>query len=92
MRIPGRLKWTGLRQRRLTHQEAVAFAGGTAAFVEGPDDEGLTTAAVTGGKDAGDAGGVFLVLGFHVAALVTFDVEGFEQGLFRPSKWVAVVR
>jgi hypothetical protein len=64
-----------------THQEAVALAGGAAAFVEGPDDEGLATAAVAGGEDAGDAGGVFLVLGFDVAAGVGFELEGLEERL-----------
>ena len=30
-----------LRQVRDAHEEAVTFACGTAAFVDGPDDEGL---------------------------------------------------
>ena len=70
-----------LRQTGRPHEEAVTLTGGTPAFVEGPDDEGLTTAAVTSGEDAGEAGGVLLVLGLDVAAGVAFDVEGVEKRL-----------
>ena len=51
---------------RDTHEEAVAFACGGAAFVDGPDDERLATAHVAGGEDAGEIGGEFPVIGFHV--------------------------
>jgi len=40
-----------LRQRSLSHQILVAFAGGAAAFVDGPDDQAL--AAALGPKQAG---------------------------------------
>jgi len=44
----------GLRQIRVTHQPAIYFPCTAAAFVEGPDDEGLATAAVARGEDAFD--------------------------------------
>ena len=68
------------------HQIAVALAGGAAAFVEGPDDEALAAAAVAGGEDAGNARGVFPVLGFDVAARVALDAERVEQRLLRPEE------
>ena len=64
-----------LWQRGVAHQVAVALAGGAAAFVEGPDHQALAAAAVAGGEDALEAGGVFLVLGLDVGARVALDAE-----------------
>ena len=64
-----------LRQPRLAHQIAVALAGGFAAFVDGPDDEALASAAVTGGEHAGDVGGVFSVVGLEVETLVMIEAQ-----------------
>ena len=63
------------RQSRLPHQVAVAFAGGFAAFVDGPDDEALASAAVTGGEHGGDVGGVFSVVGLEVETLVMIQAQ-----------------
>ena len=57
-----------LRKFGAAHEGAVAFAGGAAAFVDGPDNQGLAAAGVTGRKDAGDAGGEAAVVGFDVGA------------------------
>ena len=75
-----------LRQIRGSHEEAIAFASGATTFIEGPDDEALAAAAVAGGKDAGEAGGVFLVLGLDVAAGIAVHIEGIEERLFRPEE------
>lgn len=75
-----------LRQIRGSHEEAVAFTSGATTFIEGPDDEALAAAAVAGGKDAGEAGGVFLVLGLDVAAGIAVHIEGIEERLFRPEE------
>ena len=45
-----------LRQIRLTHQEAVAFTRGAAAFVERPHDQALAATAVAAGEDALEIG------------------------------------
>lgn len=39
-----------------SHEVAVAFPGGSATFIEGPDDEALAAAAITCGEYAGDIG------------------------------------
>src|SRR5690606_29542147 len=63
------------------HEVAVAFAGGGAAFVDGPDDEALAAAAIAGGEDAGEVGRVDVVVGLDVAARVGVEGERLEQGL-----------
>ena len=86
------LLWSGMSRSRCSgqirraHQVAVAFAGGAAAFVEGPDDQALAAAAVAGGENAFDVGGIFFELGFDVGARIAFDAERFEQRLFGPEK------
>ncbi len=50
------------RQVGAAHEEAVALAGGAAASVDGPDDEGLAPSHVAGGEDAGQVGGEGAVL------------------------------
>ena len=72
-----------LRQIRVPHQVAIAFARGAAAFVDGPDDQALAAAAVAGGEDALDAGRVFLVLGLDVGARVGFHIDFLQQRLLR---------
>ena len=52
-------------------------AGGTAAFIDGPDDEGLATATIAGNKNALEVGGEFSVLtdkGLPIATRV-LDLE-----------------
>jgi hypothetical protein len=71
-----------LGQHGLAHQVAVAFAGGAAAFVDGPDDQALAATHVARREHAGDAGGVLAVLGPGVAARVAFDAELGEQLVF----------
>jgi hypothetical protein len=78
--------WSGPRRTRRAHQVAVAFAGGAAAFVEGPDDQALAAAAVAGGEDALEVGRVLLVLGLDVAAGVALDAELLEQRLLGPEE------
>ena len=63
----------GLRELRGSHEELVALACHTAAFVEGPDDEGLTATAIARGEDARDVGHVLLVVGLDVGAGVAFE-------------------
>ena len=62
-----------LRQVRVPHQVAIAFAGGAAAFVEGPNDQALAAAAVPSGEDALEVGRVFLEFGLDVGAGIAFD-------------------
>ena len=57
----------------IAHEIAVAFAGGTPALVEGPDDEALAAAAIAGRKNVGKVGRVFAVIGFDVGAWVAID-------------------
>ena len=44
----GKVLHRALRQIRRAHEVAVALAGGTAAFIEGPDDEALAAAKTPG--------------------------------------------
>ncbi len=67
-----------LRELSPTHQELIALARDTTAFIEGPDDERLAATAISGGEDARDVGHLLLVLGFDVGAGVTFEPEGFD--------------
>src|SRR4051812_26539585 len=53
-----------LGQIGVAHQEAVAFAGGAATFVDRPDDEALAAAAVAGREDVREVRPILLVLGF----------------------------
>ena len=62
-----------LRQVGGAHQEAVAFASRTAAFVDGPDDEGLSAADIAGGEDSGNIGREGAVFGFDVGSGVSFE-------------------
>ncbi len=64
-----------------SHKIPVALARGAAAFLEGPDDEALAAAAIAGGEDARDAGGIFAVVGLDIGAGVALDAEGIEQRL-----------
>src|SRR5690606_23834183 len=48
-------------QLRHPHQVAVAFARGLATFVDGPDDERLTAAAVPSSEHALHVGGILAV-------------------------------
>ena len=59
-----------LRELGLSHEELIALAGDTAAFIEGPHDERLASTAITCGEDAGEVGHVLLVLGLDVGAAV----------------------
>ena len=63
------------RQICVTHQEAVTFARGAAAFVERPDDETLAAATIARGEDAFDVRRVFLEFSLRVRARVAFDAE-----------------
>ena len=56
----------------------VDFAGAFAAFADGPDDEGLSAAHITGCEDLGDIGHVVPFGGLYVASVVEFHVEFFE--------------
>lgn len=71
------------RQVSAAHEVEIALAGGTTPFVESPDDEALSSAAVASSEDTGDASGVFAVVGFYVAAWVAFNAKGIEQWLLR---------
>src|ERR1035437_760465 len=75
-----------LRKLSGAHEEAVGFAGGAAAFVDGPDDEGLAAAAVAGGEDVGDVGFEFSVFGLVVGAGVEFDAELGGDGVLGPKE------
>ena len=68
-----------LGQVCVPHKVTVAFAGGAAAFVEGPDDQALAAAAVAGGEDAFKIGGVLFELGHDVGAGVAFDAQSVER-------------
>ena len=57
-------------------------AGDGAAFVNGPDDEGLAAADVAGGEDFIDAGAEFAVFGFDIGAGVLFEAEFVDDGCF----------
>ncbi len=72
-----------LRQQTVTHQETVAFAGGGAAFIDGPDDQALAAAHVASGKDAFDIGGKGTMLSFGIGAGVARDTELGQHGVFR---------
>ena len=76
----------GLRKVGAAHQITIALARSSSPLIEGPDNETLTTAAITGGKNARKAGGEFPVLGFDVGAGITLDVKGIEERLFRAQK------
>src|SRR5690606_8427902 len=75
-----------LRQIGVAHQETVALARGTAAFIDGPHNETLTAATVARGENALDARRVLLVLGFDVRARIRFDIDLLEQRLLRPKE------
>ena len=64
------------RQVSAAHEVEVALAGGTASFVEGPDDKALTATSVASREDTGDAAGVFAVVGFHIATRIALNTEG----------------
>ena len=64
----------GLRQFGCTHQVTIALTSSATTFIKGPDDETLTTTAVTRGKDAREAGSVLLVLSFDVGTSIAFDI------------------
>src|SRR5688572_30299815 len=69
------------REAGFAHQILIDGAGGAAAFVDGPDDEGLPAAAVAGGEDAFKACGEAAVLGLEVRALVAFEAEHLADRL-----------
>src|SRR5881628_2284605 len=79
-------KHTELRQVRVSHQVAVAFAGGAAAFVEGPYHETLSTSAITGGEHPFEARRIFPVFGFHIRPRIALYAKLIEQWLFRSKK------
>ena len=65
----------------MAHEVAVALAGGATAFVESPDDEALAAAAITGGEDAFEVGGILLEVGLDVSARIAVNTEVGEQRL-----------
>src|SRR5436190_18634022 len=75
-----------LRQIRVAHQVAVAFAGGAASFVEGPNHEALAAPAITGSEDTFDISGILFEFGPDIGTGVTLKREGLEEGLFRSKK------
>ena len=50
--------------------------------MDGPDDEALASAAVTGGEHGGDVGGVFSVLGLEVETRVMIEAQLIGDHLF----------
>src|ERR1017187_6108286 len=68
------------------HEVAVALARGATAFVEGPDHQALPPAAVAGGKDAFEIGGVLLETGFDIGALVAVNAKVLKQRLLGTQK------
>ena len=80
--VRGKCLW----QVGFAHEKAVAFASGASAFIDGPDDKALATAAITGGEDVGEAGLEPAMLGVDVGTGVTLDGEGIQQGLLRPEE------
>src|SRR5581483_1606692 len=74
------------RQIRTAHEEPVAFAGGAAALVDGPDDQALAAAHVAGGEHAGDVGVEAAVLRLGVAAHVLLHAELIEKLIFRTAE------
>ena len=63
------------RQIRHAHQVFVALARGTAALVDVPDDEGLATAHVARGENAGEIGCELPVVGLDVGTGVGLEFE-----------------
>ena len=74
-----------LRQIRLAHQIAVAFTGGPAALIEGPNDQALAAAAVPGRENTGNTGRVSAVERLDVGALVACNAQLLEQLVFGSS-------
>src|SRR5216684_4240878 len=58
-----------LREHRLSHQILVNSLRGTSSIRNGPDDQGLPTGHVAGGKDFRH-GGHLLLINLNIAALV----------------------
>ena len=71
-----------------TGKVLVDGAGGTAAFIDGPDDEGLPTATIAGDKYALKVGGKFAVLADEslpiAARVLDLETEHFADFKFRP--------
>lgn len=65
------------------HEVAIYFASTATAFVDSPDDEGLTTTAVTAGVYALNAAVELAVVGFGVGAGILLDFELVKNGGFR---------
>ena len=64
------LCYSGSGQHACAHEEGVDGAGGAAAFVDGPDDEGLSAAGVPGGENSRNARGVLPVFRFDVGTRI----------------------
>src|SRR5438445_12859063 len=65
-----------LRQAGVAHQVTIALARCAAAFVEGPNHQALSTAAVARGEHFWNARLVLAVFGLDVGARVAFDAAG----------------
>jgi hypothetical protein len=65
-----------------SHQVLIHLPGCPAAFIDGPNHQGLSTAGITGGKNPRFAGGVFSVWGFDVRSRVFLQIKGLERRFF----------
>src|ERR1043165_7120625 len=79
-----------LRQHRLAHQPAIAFACGTAAFVDRPHHEALPTPHVARGEDVRQTRLILAILCPDivraVGQLLYLDAELFEELILRTEK------
>lgn len=67
------------RKASVVHEVAIHLNGGSATLGDTPDDEGLASAAVTGGEDAIDAGRELALRRLDVRATVLVDAEGLDR-------------
>lgn len=66
------------------HEVAIDFASAATAFVYGPYDEGLATAAVATGEDALDSAIELAVISLGIGTGVFLNFELIQDSRFRP--------
>src|SRR4028118_2341758 len=72
-----------LRQISAPHQIKVALPGHAAPFINRPNNQTLSPATVPSRENSRNAGCIFFVLGFDIAAGVAFQSQRIQQRLFR---------
>lgn len=77
---------TGYREVRFAHQKEVDFTRSLAAFGNGPDDQGLAAAAISGRKQPRDRGREAVLRGLDVAPGVALDLQLAEDRVLRPQE------